>query len=89
MASPNGIIKVHKIKEEFKRTRQERVAESSGIRPFYVLLYHHTNATRKLAAYAVDDAASYYGKVRAPTRILKYTIGQASRLGDKYIALQS
>eukprot|EP00029_Vermamoeba_vermiformis_P014314 TRINITY_DN9434_c0_g1_i1.p1 TRINITY_DN9434_c0_g1~~TRINITY_DN9434_c0_g1_i1.p1 ORF type:complete len:310 (-),score=12.85 TRINITY_DN9434_c0_g1_i1:144-1073(-) len=63
MASPNGAIKLHKIKDEFKRTRQQRVAETSGIRSFYVLLYHHTNATRKVAAYAVDDAASYYGKV--------------------------
>jgi hypothetical protein len=63
MASPNGTNKVHKIKDEFKRNRQQRVMETSGIRPFYVLLYHHTNATRKLAAYAIDDAASYYGKV--------------------------
>lgn len=65
MASPNGIIKLHKIKDDFKRSRQQRVTETSGIRPFYVLLYHHTNATRKLAAYAIEDAASYFCKVGA------------------------
>ena len=89
MAPPNGPIKVHKIKEEFKRTRQERVVASSGIRPFYVLLYHHTNATRKIAAYAIDDAASYYGKVRMLSRTLEYSLGQASRLSDKFIDSQS